>query len=122
MAEKRQHRKTGAGGRATGSKASGAGEKTKGKEKEVDLEELGKAGEHLIMSATELVVGTGFAIKGVKNLLEEKEGRKLLLELPFKAMSKGFDMVKKAEEDYRAKKKAGSRGSSSTKSRKINVD
>ena len=36
MAEKRQHRKTGAGGRATGSKASGAGEKTKGKEKEVD--------------------------------------------------------------------------------------
>lgn len=122
MPEKRQQRRTGGGGGGKGSTARGVRGGAKGKEKEVDLADLGKAGEHLIMSATELVVGAGFAIKGVKSLLTEQEGRKLLRELPFKAMTKGFDIAKKAGEDYRSKKQARSKSSRSKRSRKINVD
>ena len=122
MPEKRQQRKTGAGGGGGKSTTRGARAGAKGKEKGVDLADLGKAGEHLIMSATELVVGAGFVIKGVKSLLQDEQGRKLLRELPFKAVNKGFDLAKKAGEEYRAKKRAGSKSSRSERGRKINVD
>ncbi len=127
MVEKRQQRKTGARGGGTKRTTRGAGTRSKSSVKDVDLADLEKAGEHLLLSAAELFVGAGFAIKGVKGLLQEEEGRKFLRELPFNVITKGFDMVKEAEEEYRARKGAqGKTNKSKTykskRSRKINVE
>jgi|GEM_PF-943621 len=122
MPEKRQRRATGAGGTGSGRKSGARGPESNDREKGIDLADLEKAGEHLIMSAAELFVGAGFAIKGVKNLLQEEQGRKFLRELPFNVISKGFDMAKKAEEEYRARKGARSKANKSKRSRKINVE
>ena len=93
-----------------------------GKEPKVDLSDLGKAGEHFIVSATEMVVGTGFAIKGVRELLRKEEGRKFVCELPFKAVNKGFELVKKAGEEIKERRKGGAKGTRGKRSRKINVE
>ena len=91
-------------------------------EPKVDLSDLGKAGEHLIMSATEMVVGTGYAIKGVKELLEKEEGRKFVCELPLKAVNKGFELVKKAGEELKERRKSGETGRRGKRTRKINIE
>jgi len=93
-----------------------------GQEPKVDLSDLGKAGEHFIVSATEMVVGAGFAIKGVKELLRKEEGRKLICELPLKAVDKGFELVKKAGEEIRERRKGGAKRARGKRSRKINVE
>jgi len=93
------------------------------KEPEVDLSDIGKAGEHFIVGATEFVLGTGFAIKGVKELLEKEEGRKFICELPFKTVDKGFEIIKKVGEQVRERgKRSAQKGASRTRSRKINVE
>lgn len=95
----------------------------KRKEPEVDLSDIGKAGEHFIVGATEFVLGTGFAIKGVKELLEKEEGRKFICELPFKTVDKGFEIVRKVGEQMRERSKEGAqKGTSRSRSRKINVE
>ncbi len=121
MVEKRQQRKTGARGGAKRA-SRGAGARSKSSEKEVDLADLEKAGEHLLMSAAELFVGAGFAIKGLKGLLEDEQGRKFLRDLPFNVVSKSFEMVKEAEEEYRARKGAKGKANKSKRSRKITVE
>lgn len=88
----------------------------------VDLSDLSKAGEHFIVSATEMVVGTGYAIKGVKQLLEKEEGRKFVCELPFKAVSKGFEIVRKAGEEIKERRKSGEKGTRGKRSRKIDIE
>ncbi|MEQ9619639.1 MAG: hypothetical protein RIG61_10750 [Deltaproteobacteria bacterium] len=110
--------------KGTGRRKDG-GEKKRGgqrKEPEINLADLGKAGEHFIVGATEMVVGTGFAIKGVKELLEKEEGRKFVCELPFKAVNKGFDLVRRAGEQVRERRKSGAAGSSGKRNRKIDVE
>ena len=93
------------------------------KEPEVDLTDIGKAGEHFIVGATEFVLGTGFAIKGVKGLLEKEEGRKFVCELPFKAVDMGFEIVRKVGEQMKERRKEGAqKGAGTTRSRKINVE
>ena len=119
MPEKRQRRVARAGG---AEKGGARGSRSKAREKEVDTADLEKAGEHLLMSAAELFVGAGFAIKGVKNLIREEQGRKFLRELPFNVISKGFDLVKKAEEEYRTRKGTQSKANKPKRSRKINVE
>ncbi len=94
----------------------------KGGGPEVDLSDLGKAGEHFIVSATEMVMGAGYAIKGVKELLQKEEGRKFVCELPFKAANKGFDLVKKAGEVIKERRKGADKGTRGKRSRKINVE
>ena len=93
-----------------------------GQEPKVDLSDLGKAGEHFIVSATEIVVGAGYAIKGVKGLLEKEEGRKFVCELPLKAVNKGFELVKKAGEEIKERRKGGAKRARGKRSRKINVE
>lgn len=92
------------------------------KEPEIDLTDLGKAGEHFIVGATEMVVGTGFAIKGMKELLEKEEGRKFVCELPFKAVNKGFELVRKAGEQMKERRKSGAKSMKGKRSRKIDVE
>ena len=88
----------------------------------VDLGNLGKAGEHFIMSATEMVVGAGYAIKGVKELLEKEEGRKFVCELPLKAVNKGFELARKAGEEIKERKKSGGKATRGKRTRKINIE
>jgi len=95
---------------------SGAGEP------KVDLGNLGKAGEHFIMSATEMVVGAGYAIKGVKELLEKEEGRKFVCELPLKAVNKGFELARKAGEEIKERRKSGGKATRGKRTRKINIE
>ena len=122
MVEKRQQRKTGS--RATRKKTASqrTGAKPENGQNGVDLKDLEKAGEHFIMSAAELFVGTGYAIKGVRNLLQDEEGRKFLRELPYNAVTKGFELVRQAEEEYRDRKAGKSGTGKSKRSRKINVE
>ncbi len=91
---------------------------------DVDLQDLGKAGEHFIMGAAELVVATGYAIKGVKNLLDDKEGRKFVRDFPIKMMERGFEVVKEIrdnlDEKERSRTKKPKRGSK--RNRKIDVE
>lgn len=120
MVEKRQQRKTGTRGRKGASQKTGA--KPENGHSEVDLEDLEKAGEHFLLSAAELFVGTGYAIKGVRSLLQDEEGRKFLKELPYNVITKGFEMARQAEEEYRARKTGKSGAGKSKRSRKINVE
>lgn len=115
----RQQKKAGAQRKGSAGRKAGG----RRKEPEIDLTHLGKAGEHFIVGATELVVGTGFAIKGVKELLEKEEGRKFVCELPLKAVDKGFELVRKAGEQMRERRKArAGTGAGGKRSRKIDVE
>ena len=122
MAEKRQTRKTGTRGARKKAASQKTGAKPGNGQGEVDLQDLEKAGEHFLMSAAELFVGTGYAIKGVRSLLQDEEGRKFLKELPYNAVSKGFELVKQAEEEYRERKAGKSGTGKSKRSRKITVE
>jgi hypothetical protein len=61
--------------------------------KKKNLSDLEKARSHLIRATTELIIGTGFAIKGVKNLLKEREGRKLVYNVAEQSIRKGFNLM-----------------------------
>jgi hypothetical protein len=102
--------------------AARAGRAGKKAETGPDLKDLGKAGEHFIAGATELVAGTGFVIRGVKHLLENEEGRKFLCELPMKAVNTGIELVKKAGNEVKERRKAGAGQKRGSRSRKINVE
>jgi hypothetical protein len=89
---------------------------------DIDLSDLGKAGEHFITSAAEFVVGTGFAIKGAKDLLNNEEGRKFLKELPSKAAEKGLEFLTELTEQIKEKEKSKSKRTRKNRSRKIEVE
>lgn len=99
-----------------------AGRTEKKAETGPDLKDLGKAGEHFLAGATEIVAGTGFVIKGVRHLLENEEGRKFLCELPLKAVNTGIDLMKKAGKDAKERRKTGTGQKRGSRSRKINVE
>lgn len=94
----------------------GAGRK---KESAPDLTELRKAGEHFIMGAMEFVVGTGFAVKGMKELMENEDGRKLIRDFPSRAASRGFDLLVRARDQMKARAKSGD---GAKRSRKIDIE
>jgi len=96
--------------------------RSKKKEPEIDLSELTRAGEHFITSAAEFVVGAGFAIKGAKDLLNNKEGRNFLRELPSKVAGKGFEFLTEVTEQLKEKEKNKSKRTSRNRSRKIEVE
>ena len=61
--------------------------------KQKDLSELQKARDHFIRATTEWIIGSGFALKGMKNLLREGEGRKLIYDVAGKSIRRGFNMM-----------------------------
>jgi len=63
--------------------------------KKKDLSDLKKARNHLIRAITEGIIGTGFALKGARNLLKEREGRKLISDFTGKFMRRGFGLMMK---------------------------
>lgn len=100
-------------------RAGGAGKKA---ETGPDLKDLGKAGEHFLAGATEIVAGAGFVIRGVKQLLQDEEGRKFLCDLPLKAVNTGIDLMKKAGKEAKERRKTGAGRKRGSRSRKIDVE
>ena len=61
--------------------------------KKVKVSDLDKAREHFFKAATEGIIGAGFAIKGIRGLLKESEGRRVLGELALSFIGKGVGLA-----------------------------
>ena len=61
--------------------------------KKRNLTDLEKARDHFIRATTESIIGAGFAIKGVRNLLGQREGRKLAADFALKFIKTGMDLM-----------------------------
>lgn len=61
--------------------------------KKTNLTDLEKARNHFIRATTESIIGAGFAIKGVKNLLGQREGRKLAADFAVRFIKTGMDLI-----------------------------
>lgn len=92
--------------------------------KKKHLSDLDKARSHFVKAATEWIIGAGFAIKGIKNLLRDSEGRELISNAAGSSIKKGLglmmtlsDILKEKEE-----KKPSRSKSSGKKSRKIKIE
>lgn len=79
--------------------------------KKKNLTDLEKARDHFIRATTESIIGAGFAIKGVRNLLGQREGRKLASNFALKFIKTGMDLMANPFDVLRSKE------SKSTKSR-----
>lgn len=91
-------------------------------EPKVDLSDLSRAGEHFITSAAEFVVGTGFALKGTRDLLGSEDGRQFLRDFPSKAAEKGFEFLTEVTERLKEKEKKKTKRTTRNRSRKIDVE
>ncbi len=90
--------------------------------KKKELSELKKAREHFVKGTTEWLIGTGFAIKGIKRLLEKEKGRKFAYDLTVQSLRKGVGLVGNLA--YLLFKSGVNRtkGKSKRRSRKIKVE
>jgi hypothetical protein len=93
-----------------------------GKKKKKD--ELGMAGEHLVRATTEGILGVEYAIKGLRNLLRESEGRERLFNLTGRFIGLGLGLMTSLPEIVKQvrKYKSESTDGSRKKSRKIKID
>ncbi len=63
--------------------------------KKKNLSDLEKARDHFIRATTEIITGTGFALKGMRKLLKRRKGRELIYGLTGNLIGKGFSLVTK---------------------------
>ena len=61
--------------------------------KKNDASDLKKARDHFIRATTEWIIGSGFALKGMRNLLRKGEGRKLIFDVAGKSIRRGFNIM-----------------------------
>ena len=87
-------------------------------------DELKKAREHLIRATAEGILGAGYAVKGVKHLLRDSEGRGQLIKLTGRFIGLGLGFVMSVPEIVKQVKeyKSESNDKSRKKSRKIKID
>jgi hypothetical protein len=76
--------------------------------KKKDLSDLEKARDHFIRATTEGIIGTGFALKGIRNLMKESEGRKLVADFTGKFIGRGFDLVTNLSDILKPSKESSS--------------
>lgn len=87
-------------------------------------DELSEAREHLLRATSEGILGVEYAVKGLRNLLKESEGRELVFNLTGRFIGLGlgfltaFPEIVKQIREYKSESTAGSR----KKSRKIKID
>lgn len=87
-------------------------------------DELKMAREHLVKATTEGILGVEYAVKGLRNLLRESEGRGLVVSLTSRFVELGIEFMTSLPEivkeirEYRSKSTDRSR----KKSRKIKID
>jgi hypothetical protein len=91
--------------------------------KKKKLTDLEKARDHFIRATTESIVGAGFAIKGVRNLLGKREGRKLAADFALRFIKTGMDLMANPFDVLRSREtkptKSKTRGK---KTRKVKVE
>jgi hypothetical protein len=61
--------------------------------KKNEASDLKKARDHFIRATTEWIIGSGFALKGMRNLLRKGEGRKLIYDVTGKSIRRGFNIM-----------------------------
>ncbi len=74
--------------------------------KKKNLTDLEKARDHFIRATTESIIGAGFAIKGMRNLLRQREGRKLAADFAVRFIKTGIDLVTNPLRAYKETKPA----------------
>ncbi|HXG30687.1 MAG TPA: hypothetical protein VNK81_03495 [Thermodesulfobacteriota bacterium] len=89
--------------------------------KKRDLRDFKRARNHFIRAVTEGIIGTGFAIKGARNLLKEREGRGLVSAFTGRFMRRGFGFIMRLAESLERMEK-GKPGASKKRKRKIKVE
>jgi hypothetical protein len=91
--------------------------------KKKNLTDLEKARDHFIRATTESIIGAGFAIKGVRNLLGRREGRKLASEFALKFIKTGMDLMANPFDILRSKETQPSKPKArGKKTRKVKVE
>ncbi len=92
--------------------------------KQKEQNDLQKAKDHFIKATTEWVIGSGFALKVMKNLLREREGRKLIYDIAGKSFRKGFNIMTNLADILKSQKegKAIRPKTRGKKTRKIKVE
>jgi hypothetical protein len=92
--------------------------------KKKDLSDLEKARDHFIRATTEYIIGTGFALKGARNLLKQREGRKLAADFTKRFIRRGFDWVTNLSDVLRSgeESKPTRSRTSRKKTRKVKVE
>jgi hypothetical protein len=92
--------------------------------KKRELSDLQKARQHFIRATTEWIIGTGFALKGVRNLVREGDGKKLISDLTGKFVGRGLGMMMNLAEMLNQMEQSKSKRpkSSRKRTRKIRVE
>lgn len=87
-------------------------------------DELEKAGEHLVRATSEGILGVQYAVKGLRSLLRESEGRGRLFNLTGRFIGLGLGLMTSLPEIVKQvrKYKSESTDRSRKKSRKIKID
>ena len=63
--------------------------------KKKNVSDLEKARDHFLRATTETIIGTGFALKGIKNLLKQRKGKKIIFGVKGNLIEKGFNLATK---------------------------
>ena len=63
--------------------------------KKKNVSDLEKARGHFLRATTETIIGTGFALKGIKNLLKQRKGKKIIFGITGNLIEKGFNLATK---------------------------
>lgn len=91
--------------------------------KKKNLTDLEKARDHFIRATTESIIGAGFAIKGVRNLLGQREGRKLASNFALKFIKTGMDLMANPFDVLRSKEaKSAKSKTRGKKTRKVKIE
>ena len=87
-------------------------------------DELEQAREHLVRATTEGILGVEYAVKGLRNLLKESEGRELVFDLTGRVIGLGLGFLTSLPEIVKQVREyeSGSTDRSRKKSRKIKID
>lgn len=95
------------------------------RKKKKQLDDLIKARDHLLRATAEGIVGTGYAVKGIRNLIKEKDSRKFLLDSTGKLLGTGFaimmtfaDIIRQTNDD----KSKQTRKKTRKRTRQIKID
>ncbi len=66
--------------------------------KKKNVSDLEKARDHFLRATTETIIGTGFALKGVRNLLKQRKGKNVIIDFTGNLIGKGVNLVTKLSE------------------------
>ncbi|MGH7793001.1 MAG: hypothetical protein ACREOB_11870 [Thermodesulfobacteriota bacterium] len=92
--------------------------------KKNEVSDLKKARDHFIRATTEWIIGSGFALKGMKNLLMRGGSRKLVYDVAATSIKRGFNLMTNVADILKSQqeRKTTRRKTRGKKTRKIKVE